>query len=552
MNFACWDCGDTFKAKAEMYAHCICHRHQRAWYCTYCDKPKAFMTSMARASHDLSKHPNIKAAGAKATGRFSCSHCELKYDDQDKLDRHMSSLHQLRCQLGCSRSFKTSDALKAHCDAMHKHNCQDCKDSFWTEALLAAHALERHTQKCSPCKKVFKTRDALNLHTLDPSAHPFQCQKCRSGFVFEATLEEHIDGNHSWSCSVCQEMCEGPKHRKMHEDLEHKKISCPECEACHTSYRDVYGEPFKRLVTKELGWGMSVEYSYFQSITCQPVYQNLSFEELRLENYARGLKYKSHQPAASVQLGHQIRCPKCPKSFKMIEELFEHAFSHGPSSVPKLFKSPTAVFNPFSKLALSHPQVPQIFKSPGAAPKPTSSEHAFTCEACPGTFFISAAIRDSHLATCKILTSRSDASDASQSPLAQSLPFHPFHGNPTSTVEKHVPPPRYSQPLIQFDEGLPEDRMQAVHDLAKKILAEAEARAIPSFRCKICDAPPFELQEELDIHMKYTFNHKPPQLACLECDVTFASQVALLAHLESKTHRSQWVLTVAFADKDKA
>ncbi|KAF7903471.1 uncharacterized protein EAF01_006520 [Botrytis porri] len=140
-------------------------------------------------------------------------------------------------------------------------------------------------------------------------------------------------------------------------------------------------------------------------------------------------------------------------------------------------------------------QCTQIFSSSDDVAAHYASEHAFICEACPGTFFINSATRERHFATCGNLFETSDSGDSFRtsrtefSPLMQrrllppvikvlpssAVPLAQFHEEPISPAQ---PLQIYKKPEIE--------RINAAQELARKILAEANARPQAAYPCQRC------------------------------------------------------------------
>ncbi|KAF5872498.1 putative transcription factor c2h2 protein [Botrytis fragariae] len=539
MTFMCWTCEATFDTREQMFAHCINRRHQRAWVCVVCEELKAFGSQQAREMHTAAKHT------------FCCRDCNEAFDNQDDLASHNKSQHQLSCQF-CERVFRTSTARTAHVDAVHPYHCYECRECFTDWGHFNAHELEYHNLKCLPCDKVFRTLQALEQHALSP-AHPFQCQKCRRGYLFEATLKRHIADHHTWACDLCQEMCEGPKHLEMHKKLEHSNFKCSECEACHSPRQGTIDVPFSPFIENDIS---SNNLQYLQSITCHFSCWRLSFEELRLADYNQGFRYKKDGMPITCTNNHRIQCPKCPKCFENVLQLFQHAADHiiliekyepgsqincdnedstcklqlkchnsGCHHQPSILNATRHHYHTFNvvkcgecdgffnqgedpqlqahtaKMHTRRPlfgcvQCTQTFPTSDAAAAHYATEHAFICEACPGTFFINSATRERHFITCGNLSETSDSGESFQtsrtefSPLMQrkTLPSNVKvpHSSATPLIQFHEEPLFPAQPLIQIYERSAIERINAAQELAQKILAEANACPQAMYTCKRC------------------------------------------------------------------
>ncbi|TGO29366.1 hypothetical protein BPAE_0015g00100 [Botrytis paeoniae] len=224
---------------------------------------------------------------------------------------------------------------------------------------------------------------------------------------------------------------------------------------------------------------------------------------------------------------HRIQCPKCPKCFKNVLQLFQHASDHitltgkyEPGSQINCDNEDATCklqlkcgecdgfFNEGedpqlqahrAKMHTLRPvfgcvQCTETFPTSDAAAAHYATEHAFICEACPGTFFINSATRERHFITCGNLSETSDSGESFQtsrtefSPLMQrrTLPSN-IKVPPSSAVpliQFHEEPLSPAQPLIQIYERSAIERINAAQELAQKILAEANARPQAMYTCQ--------------------------------------------------------------------
>ncbi|TEY31764.1 hypothetical protein BOTCAL_0781g00020 [Botryotinia calthae] len=464
---------------------------------------------------------------------FCCRDCNEAFDDQDELDSHNDSQNQLSGRF-CERFFRTFSARTAHTDAVHPYHCYECRKYFTKWGHLNEHELGHHNLKCLPCDKVFRTPYALEQHALSP-AHPFQCQKCRRGYLFEATLKRHIADHHTWTCDLCQEMCEGPGHLEMHKKLEHGNLKFSECsewEAFHSPRQDTIDVSFSPFIEKDVN---SKSLQYLHSITCHISCWKLSFEELRLEDYNQGFRYKKDVISIPGSNNHRIQCPKCSKCFKNVFELFQHASDHmslaekyelGPqihsdnedatyklqlkcleSGCHQQSRILNAARHHYHNLNMvkcgecdgcfdqgEDPQLQahrakmhtlrpifgcvqctQTFPLSDDVAAHYAAEHAFICEACLGTYFINSATRERHFATCAF-SPLMQRRTAVRVPQSSAVPLAQFHEEPLCLA----------QPLIQKYEKSPIKRINAAQERARKILTEANARPQAAFSCQKC------------------------------------------------------------------
>ncbi|TGO75018.1 hypothetical protein BELL_0240g00110 [Botrytis elliptica] len=217
--------------------------------------------------------------------------------------------------------------------------------------------------------------------------------------------------------------------------------------------------------------------------------------------------YESHDRDA-----HQLQCPQCSKLFKNTHDFFNHAITHAPISkesatAPKivgLYENSDCASNQAVVTSLVHTpillfgcvQCTQTFPTSDAAAAHYATEHAFICEACPGTFFINSATRERHFITCGNISETSDSGESFQtsrtefSPLMQRRALLPAIRVPPSSavplVQFHEEPLSPAQPLFQIYEKSAIERINAAQELARKILAEANARPQATYSCQRC------------------------------------------------------------------
>ena len=80
--------------------------------------------------------------------------CQMVFDNQNNLDRHISNVHEgnkpFKCSI-CNKKFGRKDVLKDHISAVHegikRHQCTICEKAFSRKDKLARHMLQVHEEK---------------------------------------------------------------------------------------------------------------------------------------------------------------------------------------------------------------------------------------------------------------------------------------------------------------------------------------------------------------------------------------------------------------------
>ncbi|EDN98974.1 hypothetical protein SS1G_13834 [Sclerotinia sclerotiorum 1980 UF-70] len=138
-------------------------------------------------------------------------------------------------------------------------------------------------------------------------------------------------------------------------------------------------------------------------------------------------------------------------------------------------------------------QCTRTFESSDAVAQHYSAEHAFICEACPGTFFINPATREKHFAICGNSSETSDSGESFQTSRTEFSPFMQRNAIPLVSTKASLPP---TQPLVRIHKEFNISRMNAIERLAQKILDEAIAYQKPTYQCSKCDVPLLEFEDD--------------------------------------------------------
>ena len=124
----------------------------------------------------------------------------------------------------CKRTFQTPNALTKHKRTVHKakpqkfksevyFECMDktCSEKFKTYNMIKKHIEQNHTFTCSACNESFKTKSKEKTH----SCFPFLCN-CGKKFKTEQDMAAHT----CHKCKYCDELFPNAvlmnKHKKRH------------------------------------------------------------------------------------------------------------------------------------------------------------------------------------------------------------------------------------------------------------------------------------------------------------------------------------------------
>jgi len=107
---------------------------------------------------------------------WRCNECNLKFNREDTLDRHMlihlANRPEYNCKL-CQKKYKQLSSLNCHMS--HKHSKQP--PSF----------------NCNLCQKSFASKKSLRYHlNVHKSIKPFQCTICNEKFCQPYEKSRHI------------------------------------------------------------------------------------------------------------------------------------------------------------------------------------------------------------------------------------------------------------------------------------------------------------------------------------------------------------------------
>ena len=136
-------------------------------------------------------------------------HVSIPLHRKQGLDRHLEKMHgRLKLKEGkgdmyqcpkCPRGFRVANMLIDH-SRDHKENihaCKECRWHFATFARLHGHCRTKHDTMhfaCDTCGEDFPNNDDLYKHV--KSKHVILCHICRSTFISQILLQNHMDEAH--------------------------------------------------------------------------------------------------------------------------------------------------------------------------------------------------------------------------------------------------------------------------------------------------------------------------------------------------------------------
>lgn len=171
--------------------------------------------------------------------------------------------------------------------------------------------------------------------------------------------------------------------------------------------------------------------------------------------------------------------------------------------------------------------------------------HFLRCKQCPGLRF----------ATMKELSEHTAAKHMPVAVISTATQTEPTKD---SVIAKNLGVNQYSSESsdesFQSADSQPESEIQQVYTLpiyetraaqtCTLTTYETEATQTTAYQCHECIGV-FDMEADLEFHMEHSPFHGPRDLMCTECHIgPFQNQIELLKHIESKPHKTQWVLSM--------
>ncbi|CAD6446379.1 e6d4bc74-1738-4e07-8d7b-37abf2551938-CDS [Sclerotinia trifoliorum] len=484
-DFQCKPCDREFRSQSALEQHVNSSAHP--YRCSKCNKSFPF-------SNDLQQH-------IAANHTWKCDQCYLTFDGPNHLNLHKKSEHQVIKCLNCPAKFDQSAELQSHKAQQHSLQCRYCTAlPFETFSLLEQHTESSHSLKCTACPKRFAYEAVRNKHFEE--AHIHICKLCGSKFNSLAHLNHHCLSHHV-ACSSCKEIFENIAACELHYTKAHR-LCCPKCPKTFNNVDEVLQhapEHMKPVVPADAESLIQADFEktalnrhnlkYGQN-TCNRC-GAMFFKRLDLQNHLandHGLQLKCLRPDCDHISTTSNACTRHFLSCNMVKcENCEGYFDKDKDPELKAHIAKIHTPNPIFGCV----QCTRTFESSDAVAQHYSAEHAFICEACPGTFFINSATRERHFATCGNLSETSDSGESFQTSRTEFSPFMKGSVVPPKSTKISSPP---NQPLVRIHEEFNISKMNAIENLAQKILDEANAQQKPTYQCPKCDIPLLEFEDD--------------------------------------------------------
>lgn len=254
-------------------------------------------------------HPYALEEGKHFTplpdGSFSCTGCDLTFQDQVLLRRHVRKQHFVM------------------------EICNVCGDGFRTNGLLQRHLLNKHTEQ--PKKKV---------------ANSFNCHLCNKTFKYRCFLKAHLRSHelkktntYPYSCNLCDKLFQNSTTRYVHMENKHgikmnKTISCEHCPRKfkdemllddHVKQKHLERQPLSTVCT-----------------FCHKVYSSIEALRFHVSHFPSAIFSKRFKTFNSLQVRKihqetfQINCHICNEGLSSQRALNQHLEGHERTTVGML------------------------------------------------------------------------------------------------------------------------------------------------------------------------------------------------------------------------
>ncbi|KUJ16627.1 uncharacterized protein LY89DRAFT_782855 [Mollisia scopiformis] len=560
--YTCDTCNSTFDARKALDKHnTIAHRIP----CQHCIK-------VFKNTEDLEVH-------VTEFHSFRCKKCSRIFETDENLQKHMADDHVFRCTK-CPRTFGSEIGHSIHYTTTHSFKCETCKVVFNTLREKDDHAKAMHSITCTKCQAAFDNQELLKIHVT--KMHVFKCKKCAMEFESTAVLSQHFASSHILKCPLCPEAFETVEARTTHFRISHEY----ECHVCKETFATLQA---------------LAEHSRTHQRNCEEC--DASFDsEIALNRHKTSHKYRCMKCLeASDSLGglqgHTIlahsreallKCSACAALFREENELADHVKSHEAS---------TKVSADSLGSDVQCPECRQSFNTSGLLKAHYLDTHFFKCSICPSAIFTDEKSCDEHikayhelkkddlsLVNAAVKYPCSNCGTTYDFPIelathvlqthflrckhCSGLRFSTLQELSEHTAQSHMPVSVFSSSTqteamtdISVTEKLgfsscstdnSDGSSQDAHSsheaeqsqVYKLPSYETKAMQTTEFKCDEC-VTVFENEEELDVHMDHSPFHGAPALFCTECHIgPFRDQIELLKHIESKPHKTQWVLSM--------
>lgn len=409
-----------------------------------------------------------------------------------RIDRHVPAWD---CN-HCDDLYSDRKSFDYHIIRDHNHPCEICGVVCSSPGELAQHRQEYHTHYCTPCERWFHFETGLNQH--NQAIHRLKCDLCLFTSHDEAEMEMHDIESHKFPCSSCPDRAafRSVEALQAHRESSVHNIPCPKCK-----------ETFWNVPSKDDHFASA---HVFQCQWCRCKFDNKNLRQ------------------AHVASNHTIRCPKCghiaPSELALQAHIKEiHGFKN-----PQRDQTSMTAASQAKELAQSHSsKATKTIKTavkPQLLPAAKTTKIALLCPTCDAScdspaslisHYFESHVHENHNITIPTLaTSHCQSQDETSG----------LHASSAMSAEG---------PVVDTEESTPSVSMSNA------------AVQTPVCRCEACDVS-FDNAAALQSHFQNSAFHQPRPLSCTECKVyhNFSNQIELLEHIESKPHKTRWILTM--------
>lgn len=303
---------------------------------------------------ELNRH--IKRAHVTKPDNFNCSECNktFLYRYWDSFVLHVAQkcakIIMYECEY-CSKMVQSKTKLIEHFDENHSIistskavPCPECNKLFFNKNNLNYHLKKSHLElKCEHCNKIFRSKSGRSLHqkrcqpkkifdkqskhltvTDGKTESLHECNICKSSFIKEITLLEHMTQVHlekkfqvqpktapsKYVCLICNQSFKTRFTLCNHKNQMHKNKQIFECQMCNVKFT------VEKLYQKHLKKSKCVktEHRKHQCTICSKIYSRNEYLKRHFKQMHLGIE---------DEIEH-FTCDVCERSFNTKRSLLSH------------------------------------------------------------------------------------------------------------------------------------------------------------------------------------------------------------------------------------
>ncbi|KAL2066027.1 hypothetical protein VTL71DRAFT_2098 [Oculimacula yallundae] len=572
-------------------------RHE--YFCLKCKK--CFSTSKERDSHKASIHAftcgeckedfkttNLLDEHKAASHGFTCIKCTVLFESAVSLKTHEKTVHQIACPK-CAEACESPLKLLWHYGLIHMHRCETCGAAFEDEESLKDHTASAHTEEtaficgsCEDCK--FLSQAALAKHTADfhTSQLKWPCWLCNN-VVFstgEMFMEHMLAIHRDKMLSKSSEWVKDPTDivneaaKPIIDNSKHE-----ECSSEASVYHDM-PSPVNHTsaINQSNPQGQQLTY------TCQYCSDTLFFTEAALNKHDAlfhgdtsaitgiihpDLPAVDYTPSPPYKMPivpepKKIHaCEPCGEIFTNAETLRRHISNFHPETLERSCSiCPDMIFRTFDRLREHHvekhgylcPFCLEAFKEEKLLSTHIDDHHMYSChdDDCAGLSFWSLEAVEKHIERdhYKSLTDDDDKYLGIVDSVLRCATCTTHHQQHCEVEQLKDVEPKEDKANGKGDDVFPFSDSKLPQ--ASSSPSSQECTACTTYHkhhgiiyiCKDCPGAEYTTQADLDRHIDQSPFHGKPKFDCTECFIQFKDQIQLLTHIESKPHKTKWVLSM--------